>query len=243
MDTIKIESGNTKMVAHRGLSGIELQNTCPAFLAAANRSYFGIETDVHVTKDKQFVVIHNETTEAVTRGEYNINVETSNYSEIENIVLPDTDGTTVRKDIRIPRLEEYIQICKKYGKICVLELKNHFEKADLMLLLEHIREAEYLDGIIFISFDLENCINIRKELPDAPVQYLIHTETFTEEMHNILLENDLDLDIYYKALTADIVAQLHSEGKKVNCWTCNDKEQGEALVRMGVDYITSNILE
>jgi glycerophosphoryl diester phosphodiesterase len=38
MDTIKIAKNNVKMVAHRGLSAIELENTNAAFIAAANRS-------------------------------------------------------------------------------------------------------------------------------------------------------------------------------------------------------------
>ena len=56
MNTIKVDSGNTLMIAHRGLSGIELENTCSAFVAAGNRSYFGIETDVHVTADGQYII-------------------------------------------------------------------------------------------------------------------------------------------------------------------------------------------
>ena len=132
MDTVKINSKNVKMIAHRGLSGIECENTNPAFVAAGNRSYFGIETDVHKTKDGKFVIIHDETTERVSIGKVNIDVEKSNYSEIENIVLPDKDGTFCRKDIKIPLLSEYIKICKKYQKVCVLELKNPFEKADIL---------------------------------------------------------------------------------------------------------------
>lgn len=73
MDTIRINSGSTKIIAHRGLSGIERENTCPAFVAAGNRSYFGIETDVHITNEGKFVIIHDETTEKVSMGKYNIN--------------------------------------------------------------------------------------------------------------------------------------------------------------------------
>ena len=36
MDVIRIDSKETKMVAHRGLSGLERENTCPAFVAAGN---------------------------------------------------------------------------------------------------------------------------------------------------------------------------------------------------------------
>lgn len=51
MNTIKVNSKNTLMIAHRGMSGIELENTNAAFIAAGNRSHFGIETDVHKTAD------------------------------------------------------------------------------------------------------------------------------------------------------------------------------------------------
>ena len=68
MDTVKISHGNTKMIAHRGLSGIEQENTNAAFVAAGNRSYYGIETDVHRTADGQYVIIHDDTTARVTNG-------------------------------------------------------------------------------------------------------------------------------------------------------------------------------
>ena len=60
MDTIKINKNSTLLVAHRGLSGIETENTNAAFVAAGNRSYYGIETDIHRTTDGRFVVCHDD---------------------------------------------------------------------------------------------------------------------------------------------------------------------------------------
>ena len=41
-DTIKIANKqHTLMIAHRGASGIERENTLPAFLEAGKRTYFG----------------------------------------------------------------------------------------------------------------------------------------------------------------------------------------------------------
>lgn len=242
MGTIKINSNGVKMIAHRGLSGIEKENTCPAFVAACNRSYYGVETDVHITKDGKFVIIHDETTQRITLGEYNINVEESSYADVENIILPDLDGTTYRKDIRIPLLKEYIMVCKKYGKICVLEIKNHFKEKDIEKLIDEIKDLGYIDRVIFISFDFENCINVRKFLPENDVQFLTSKE-ITNELIEKLCKNNLDLDIYYKQLNAENIKLLHSKGIKVNCWTCDDKDIAEKIVSYGVDFITSNILE
>ena len=63
MNTVKIDKYFRGMIAHRGLSGIETENTLPAFIAAANRSYFGIECDVHASKDGKIIVTHDDLVE------------------------------------------------------------------------------------------------------------------------------------------------------------------------------------
>lgn len=242
MDTIKVEGNKPKMISHRGLSGIERENTYPAFVAAGNRSYYGIETDVHVTSDGKFVLIHDETTQRVSLGAYNVNVETSPFDAIRDIVLPDLDGSTSRRDIRIPLLADYISICKKYGKKCVLELKNRFDTADIVKMVEHIKELDYLENMIFISFSYENCTDLRAILPDAAIQFLTG-ELMNDEVLKKLTDHKLDLDILYTKINKEWVEKLHSLDIRVNVWTCDDKKQAEALAEMGVDFITSNILE
>ncbi len=49
------------MIAHRGASIYELENTKEAFIAAGNRTFWGIETDIRVTKDGEIVIFHDET--------------------------------------------------------------------------------------------------------------------------------------------------------------------------------------
>lgn len=245
MNTIKIEGKKIPIIAHRGLSGIERENTAPAFVAAGNRSYFGIETDIHVTADGKFVVIHDETLTRVSDGECNLNVEEAKAEELRGIILPDKDGSRNRADIRIPFLVDYVSICKKYEKICVLEIKNAFCEKDIERLVSEIRELEYLENVIFISFDAQNCAMLRALLPDAKIQYLVGL-TFAEKKEEVIrfaLEHKLDLDIYHKVLDSEIIENLHNLGIKVNCWTCDDKERAEELIGMGVDFITTNILE
>ena len=242
MNTIKIDSKQAKMVAHRGLSGIERENTNPAFVAAGNRSYYGIETDVHISADGKFVIIHDETTDRVSNKAVSINVEEVAYDAVKDVVLPDRDGSTLRSDIRVPLLAEYVYICKKYEKYCVLELKNHFPEEYIPKLIAEIEALDYLDGMIYISFDWANCVNLRKLLPEARIQFLT-SKPVDDALVESLAANKLDLDIYYARLSKDAVDQLHANGIEVNAWTCDIADQGERLAAMGVDYITSNILE
>ena len=60
---------------------------------------------------------------------------------------------------------------------------------------------------------------------------------------NNRINDKLDLDIEYHNINKDIIQILKENNIEVNCWTCNDSEDGEKLVECGVDYITSNILE
>ena len=111
----------------------------------------------------------------------------------------------------------------------------------LMGALERMRLEEYLDHVIFISFDLPNMICIRELLPDQRAQFLISTAE--DWLIDTLKKYRLSLDIKYTALTKDLADQVHAIGQEVNVWTVNTKEDAERMIRMGVDYITTNILE
>lgn len=239
MDTIKIDSGKTLMVAHRGVSGLEKENTCAAFVAAGNRSYFGIETDVHRTLDGRFVCIHDDNTARVAID--NLTIEKSTFDTLRSLQLCDRDNVKGRSDLRIPTLQEYVRICKKYNKTGVLELKNRIEREDLEKIVAIIREEDYLSGIIFISFVLDNLIDMRALLPDQPCQYL--TCEYNDELIQTLLRHHLDLDILFTCLDEEKIARLHANGILVNAWTCDDADKARDLVSWGIDYITSNILE
>lgn len=241
MDTIRFEHRETKVVAHRGLSGIETENTCAAFVAAGNRSYYGIETDVHRTADGKFVVIHDDDTSRV--GLDHLVVEESTFDTLRALQLCDKDGARGRSDLRIPTLGEYISICKKYGKVSVLELKNSFEQADIDAIVEIIRELDYLASVIFISFDYDNLLKLRRTCPGQPAQFLTYRVEDWDALIARLAADRLDLDVYYGLLDKELVEKLHAAGIVINVWTCDDPAAAGQLAQWGVDQITTNILE
>lgn len=239
MNTVKINKSETKMIAHRGVSGLEKENTLAAFIAAGNRSYWGVETDIHRTRDGRMIVFHDDNAKRVA-GE-DLVIEETDYETLRGLTLFDLDGETKRIDLHMPSLKEYIRICKKYGKICVLELKNAMEELDICRVIEEIREEEYLDQVVFISFNTQNLIYVRKHCKEQRVQQL--SSKMTEEIFEIAKREGFDLDIYYKELSEDWIRRAHEAGMVVNCWTVNEKEDAERLVAWGIDQITTNILE
>ena len=158
------------------------------------------------------------------------------------MVLPDLDSSFNRQDIKIPLLSEYIKICKKYDKICVLEVKNPFTQENIIRLVDEIRTLDYLESVIFISFDFNNCLMLRKLLPNNKIQWLT-SEEITPEVIDRLVNNKLDLDAHYKRLNEKLIKELHSKFIEVNAWTCDNEDEAEALAQAGIDFITTNILE
>lgn len=238
-NTISIlEHKNTKIVAHRGLSGIEPENTNLAFVAAGNRSYFGIETDIHVTKDGRFIIHHDDNTQRMSGESYII--EQTDYDTLRKLQLKPRYGDD-RNDITMPDLTDYINICKNYGKVAVIELKNAMEPKKLYEICETIEALEYFENTIFISFEYQNLVYVREKYADANLQFLV--SEFTNDLFDKLNKYNIDLDIYYEALDARRIDSCHKAGIKVNCWTCDDVEAAQQLINWGVDYITSNILE
>lgn len=239
MDTLKIDKQNTKMVAHRGLAGIEPENTNASFIAAANRSYYGIETDIYRTLDGHFAVNHDGNLMRV--GGVDMPIETSTLSDLQSVTLFDKEGTKTRADLHLTTLENYIDICKKYGKHSVLELKSVFTQEEIERIIDIINDREYLDSVTFISFIYDNLTKVRKVLPTQSCQLLFGE--VTDDIIDRLYNDKIDADICYPYLTNENVEKMHSLGIKVNCWTVDNVEHAIDLVSKGVDFITTNIIE
>ena len=240
MNTIKFDNKeNIKMIAHRGISGIECENTCPAFVAAGLKSYYGIETDVQVTLDGKFIIVHDSDLKRIAG--LDIEVMTSNFDDLRAIRFSSIDGTVPRTGLYLPSLEEYLSICKKYGKeayleICAISLYDH-----VIGIASTVEQMGMMDSTTFISFNHSNLTDLRSSYPHAKAQLL--TGDIGKDNIAFILENNIDAGIYYPNLTKEFVDLMHANGRIVNVWTVDTLEDAERMRDMGVDVITSNIIE
>ncbi len=239
METLKIEKKNTKMIAHRGLSGLEKENTCLAFVAAGNRSFYGIETDVHLTKDNVFVICHDFNTGRVSNE--NLEIKDTTFDELRNICLYDFNSQELKPYIKIPTLKEYLLICKKYNKHCVIEVKPEFTLSQIQKLLDEVNQINELKDTTFISFSLENLKKIRNINSSIPLQYL--TSVYTNELPAICAREKVDIDILYSQLTKENMKAFKEHNIAINAWTVNNSVDAQKLIDLEIDFITTNILE
>ena len=103
-------------IIHRGIINKKYrENNLNSFRASFKRS-FGIETDIHVTKDGEFVCHNDFTLKRIFK--INKSIKNINYKELKKIK---------NKKIQIPLLKDVLKISKN-KKTIFIEIKPLFKK-------------------------------------------------------------------------------------------------------------------
>jgi len=221
----------TKLIAHRGSSHEEKQNTNAAFRRASESDVYGVETDVRITKDGVFVAFHDKSMARLS-GRYRI-IEETDFEEVQKIKIFDR-----QRRHTVPTFLEYIQNCKLSEKTAVVEIKSDLTQEQTEKLIEIIVAEDYLSKTMFVSFNLRILKIIRALLPNQPIQLL--SIKYKQEDMDVLQENKFGIDIYHRQLTEERIKEYHSHGIEVNCWTVNRPRRAKALQQWGIDYITTD---
>ena len=133
---------------HRGLINKNFQeNTIKAFKHSFTRKY-GIETDIHATKDHEFICFHDFTLNRIFKKKES--VKNMEYSQIKKI------STQNKKPI--PLLEDLLKTSKNKYTLFI-EIKPTFTKELLQKLL---KETSKFSKCVFISFKHKNIYSLLK---------------------------------------------------------------------------------
>lgn len=166
-----LHKSDFRLEAHRGLSNRFPENTLVAFEAAAKVSAFqGIETDVQETADGVLVLFHDEKLKKRTDAKGKISDYT--FAELERIRIDNAANTDIYSDEKIPTLEAYLEICRKYNKIPYIELKS-ISKAGMEKLVTMLIEGGWEENCVMTTFVKEYIPQFRKINTSIPIEYMI----------------------------------------------------------------------
>ena len=133
---------------HRGIINKRFkENLLKSFQQSFKKGY-GIETDIHATKDNQFICFHDFTLRRIFKK--NLSVKNLDYSYIKKI--------SIIKKKPIPLLSEVLQASKNNLPL-LIEIKPYFSSKTLKKL---IHETSKYKKCIFISFKHKNIYNLLK---------------------------------------------------------------------------------
>ena len=234
------DKGKTQLISHSGYKGgVQWPNTCAAFIISGTKEYYGIETDMHETKDGRFILRHN--IDVPNNDGDMINIPETDFAELRKIRMIDRDGETVREDYFLPSLEEYIHICRAYDKQAILELKSVRDIANLANVVAIVRKMDWYERTTFISFNRDYLLFIREKYPDTSAWLL--SGVGDDETLDFIIKHRLGANLQFKCVTKEKVDKLHAHGLPVGTYTVNKLDLAETLISWGVDYITTDIIE
>jgi glycerophosphoryl diester phosphodiesterase len=231
----------TLVVAHRGASAVAPENTLEAFRLGVAADADAIELDVHLTKDGQLAVIHDETLDRTTD-------RTGRVAELtmDEIREADAGATFSRPDdaglpfagrgLRVPTLAEVLEWLPA-GVGLVVEIKAR-AAADAVVAAVATHRVRGDGRLAVISFDEATIERVRELdasirtgyllVPTQPIEPALVWATEHGHVGVFPWEGDLGMD------PLPILAHAHAYGREVGCYVVNDPERMRHLAACGV---------
>ena len=212
------------MYAHRGASIEFPENTLAAFRRAVELGSAGVELDVHLSKDNQLVVIHDDSVDRTTNGS----------GKIADLTLVEIQKLDAGTGEIVPTLKQVFDVVSGRLKVDI-EVKA---AAAAEAVLREVEKYPNLDWLIS-SFYWDSLRYVRSKDPNAELWVLWRSAT--EDA--IALAQEVGarlLNLEYSTVDKEQVAQLNDLGFKVGVWTVNDKEEAIRLRDIGVADICTD---
>ena len=153
---------------HRGIvNNFFKENLLISFKQSFKKGY-GVETDIHATKDNEFICFHDFTLKRILKK--NLSVKNLNYSKIKEI--------STKLDKPIPLLKDLLKASNNKHALFI-EIKPLFSKS---LLKKLIIETSTYKKCVFISFKHENIFNLLNIKKDTKVGLSFYPPTSVKKI-------------------------------------------------------------
>lgn len=227
-----------RLINHRGYETKAPENSIPAFKLAGEYGAFSVECDINETKDGKIVVIHNDTVDALTNGTGKVSSMT--LEEIRELRIDAGANVTSfeSSELVVPTLEEYLRICKKYGMVAVIEVK---EVVCLSSFVDTMLDTIYSYGMQHSCIILTYSKNL--------IQYIRCKDKMIQISKFVKKIEEIDEYKKYKnfGVTIDkttdniesIVRYAQLNKMLVNICTSNDKQEDAEIAKLLPDFITT----
>ena len=225
--------------AHRGASGTAPENTLEAFDLAVRQGADGVELDVHLSRDGEMVVTHDEQVDRVSEG----------HGWVKDLSLRELKALHCCRthpefaEARMPTLSEVFRLLRPTKLGINIELKNScVDYPDLERKVVELAAREFsLDRVIFSSFNHYSMLRV-KAIDRALTCGLLYDATLVRPW---AYAQALGVEALHPRYDEVLVpggecASAHRAGIRVHTWTVNDRDTIRAVLREGADIVITN---
>ena len=229
------------IIAHRGYSGKYPENTMTAFKAAERSLADGIEMDVRFTKDKQLVVIHDETVNRTTDGKGL--VSEFNLKDLKKLDAGANHSNSFKKE-EILTLKEYLDWASETNLMLNIEIKysknTYFEyESDILNILANYNLNERL---IISSFNPQGLAKIAQLAPEIKLG-LLYTKKISQPDEYIKKYQIDALHPSKKITGRDAIALAEKNQIPIRIFTINTSKEIKKYLKMNCTAIITDYPE
>lgn len=209
--------------AHRGSAGTHPENTMAAYIEAERVGADGLEMDVHLTKDNQLVVIHDDTVNRTTNGSGMVRNHT--LAELKKLDAGSWFSPSFQLE-KIPTLKEVLEFIQNNKMILNIELK--YATLDYVDFEEKVIQAveayNLVDRVIISSFNHEGLKKVNELQPKIECAAL-YMERLFEPWHYVKTFGAKAIHSYVKTTDANMIHKAKANNIAVRVFTVNQTAQ------------------
>lgn len=231
-----------KIWGHRGAYSSAPENTLVGFQMAAQMGADGVELDIQLTKDKEIVVIHDETVDRTSNGQGC--VQDFTLSEIKKLNF-NKSGRTEPLFMEVPTLAEVLELLKPTGLTINIELKTGVIYYDGIepIALSLVEKYGMTDRIIWSSFNHYSVQKIKLLQPSSKTALLcgggiLVTGEQCEKVGSEALHPSIHM-LRYPSLAED----CRKRGILLRPWTVTNDEDLNLARDLGIDAVIVNRID
>lgn len=214
----------TMIFGHRGIPNRCLENSMEGFIYCIEYKADGIETDVHLTKDRIPVIMHDERIDRTTNG----------YGFIKDYTFRELRQYRLKNGEMIPSLNEVLKLVSKFNIKLNLELKTDRFQYKLIekIILDYVNRYKLNGKIIYSSFNIQSLINLARLDNELDLNFLFSGKTIPKE--------------YWIASKKIHISGIHPDHYISNfklpqrIWTVNDEKKVFDLIEKNANGIITD---
>ncbi|MEU5403677.1 glycerophosphodiester phosphodiesterase family protein [Streptomyces sp. NPDC005963] len=210
-------------IGHRGVMGVEPENTLRSFIRAERSGMDAIELDLHLSKDGALVVMHDADVDRTTDGS----------GPIAEKTLAELRGLDAGQGERVPVFEEVLDAVHAPLQA---EIKD---VAAARALAAVIRSRDLLDRITVSSFHDEAVAEIAALVPGVQT-VLIASRWEADIVDRAKAVGAGTLALNIRRLTLETVEHAHEEAIAVIGWVVNTQEHLRLVRALELDGATTD---
>jgi glycerophosphoryl diester phosphodiesterase len=214
-----------RVIAHRGASGHQPENSLAAFREAVRLGSDGVELDIHATSDGELVVHHDS--------------EVPGIGRISELPIHTLKSCILATGEPIPTLQEALQALN--GLEAWVEVKELPEAADARL-LAIIDASPDPSRCAVHSFDHRTVARLGARRPSLR-RGVLSASYPLDPAAPMVAAGAVALWQEWQLIDAELIEAIHRRGGEVIAWTVNDTAVARRLAALGVDALCGNYPE